>query len=159
MKNKLTIKKHSSIIQTNVKNLTLTQRKIINFLIHVAQKSNDKEIFKTNVSELKKLCNIKANQNFDLKEQLRKLADIKIEFNFLNKDKKNVWKIMALISEIQVIDGYIDFAFSPSMRNEILNPRIYTPLKIMLIASLKNKYSIVLYELLRDYKNSPHGCA
>jgi len=30
--------KHSAMIQTNAKNLTLTQRKIINALIYVAQK-------------------------------------------------------------------------------------------------------------------------
>jgi plasmid replication initiation protein len=34
---------------------------------------------------------------------------------------------------------------------------MYAPLKILMIASLKNRYSIILYEFLRDYKDSPHG--
>jgi len=151
------IKKHSAMIQTNAKQLTLIQRKLVNYMILIAQKAGKKDIYKTTIMDIKKTCNIGSTENVDVKEQFRKLADIKIEFNYLNKDKNEVWQIMALISSTEIVNntGIVEFEFSSKLLEKILNPSIYAPLNITLVSGLKSSYSIILYELLRDYLNSP----
>ena len=81
------------------------------------------------------------------------LIKIVIEFNYLNKDHKRVWEAMPLLAGAKIIDEYgnIDFAISPFLKEKILKPDMYAPLNIKLIAGFKSSYSIVLYELLRDY--------
>lgn len=154
---KMMIKKHSAMIQTNVKELTLTQRKMINYLVLIAQKTGKRELYQTTISNIRESCNIGKTENIDLKEQLRKLSDIKIEFNYLNKDKNEVWQIMSLLSSAEVVQntGIVEFEFSVKLLEKVLNPSIYAPLSVSLISGLKSSYSIVLYEFLRDYVGSP----
>ncbi|MCK5685405.1 replication initiation protein [bacterium] len=151
------INKPSAMIQTNVKDLTLTQRKIINFLIYVAQQEGDQRFYSTNISTIKQMCKIKKTENINFKDQFRALKKIDIEFNYLNKDKNNVWQLTGVLCSAEVIEnsGKLIFEIPYMLKDKILNPNIYTPLNILLIAGLKSKYSIVLYELLRDYLNSP----
>ncbi len=156
-KKELIVKKHSAIIQTKIKNLTLTQRKLINFLIFTAQKNGDQKTYKTTISEVKHICNIPSTENISVKEQLKDLAKITIEFNFLGKDKHNAWGISTLLASAIITPhlGSIEFAFSPLLQDRIIHPKMYAPINIILIAELKCSYAVILYEFLRDYLSSP----
>jgi len=156
--NKLSIKKHSALIQINVKELTLIQRKLINSLVFIIQRMGNKEVYETTNGFLKKLCNITSVGNDELKEQLKKLTDIKIEFNYLDKCKKEVWEYMSLLSQVKVLpnEGVVFFSFPSFLRDRIINPEMYAPLNVILISNLRCSYSIILYELLRDYLTSPN---
>ena len=149
----ITIKKSSALIQTNAKELTLTQRKVINAFIYIAQDEGNKKTYSVPTAKLKEYCGIKMKGNDDLKIQLRKLIGIVIEFNYLNKDKNNVWEVTTLVSGARIVSGskYTTFEFSECLKEKILHPDIYAPLNILLIANLKSTYSIVLYEFLKDY--------
>ncbi|MCK5535343.1 RepB family plasmid replication initiator protein [bacterium] len=151
------IKKPSAMIQTKVQELTLIQRKLINFLIFIAQQEGERRQYITDIQTLKKLCKVKSTENIDLKEQFSALEDITIEFNYLNKDRKNIWERMHLVSAARIGSntGTVVFEIPYMLQEKILNPEIYAPLNVLLIAGLKSKYSIVLYELLRDYISSP----
>ena len=129
------------------------QRKMINGLIFIAQKNPESEIFETNAEYLKKICGFNLESNSYMQEQLKKIKDISFEFNYLEKDKTVVWSTYDLLSEItfEFGSGKIKFAFPPTLRKNILNPAMYAPLNIILIAGLKCSYAIVLYEFLRDY--------
>jgi len=155
-RNKLIVKKHSALIQISVKELTLIQRKLINSLIFIAQNSekiSSKELYKIPLASLKRMCNINRTDNEDVKRQLSELADIKIEFNILDKDNQWEWRYMCLLSEARCKEntGFAEFAFPPTIIEEIIKPRMYSPLDVCLISGLKSSYSIVLYEFLRDY--------
>ena len=155
----LIVKKHSAFVQISVKNLTLIQRKMINSLMYLAQKENncDKKIYHTTIHSLKEMCKIDSTENVDLKKQLKKLSQITIEFNYLNKDKREVWECMSLLASSKVIKdtNIIAFEFSWALLEKIINPLIYAPLNVRLISNLKSSYSIILYEFLRDYIDSP----
>lgn len=151
------IRKPSAMIQTNVKELTLTQRKVINALIHVAQKTGDHKIYSIPLADVRKLCGVSHESNDDVKSQIRALTDIKIEYNYLGKDRDKTWGISVLLAgaEMKPNTGKVRFAFSPFIQEKILNPEIYAPLDVVLIAGLCSTYTIVLYEFLRDYLDSP----
>lgn len=155
--NEIMIKKHSGIIQTHVGNMTLTQRKLINYLIYIAQQTGDQKFYKTTISDVKEVCNLTSTENISVKEQLKDLAKITIEFNYLDKDKYNVWGISALLASAIVTPnlGTVEFEFSNLLKGRILNPSMYAPLNIILVAGLKCSYSVILYEFLRDYLTAP----
>lgn len=155
----LIVKKHSAFVQISVKNLTLIQRKMINSLMYLAQKEGncDKKIYRTTIHSLKEMCKIDSTENVDLKAQLKKLSQITIEFNYLNKDKHATWECMSLLASSKIVKdtNIIEFEFSWALLGKIINPSIYAPLNVRLISNLKSSYSIILYEFLRDYLDSP----
>lgn len=153
----LTVKKSSAFIQTNARGLTLTQRKIINAFIHIAQKEGNQKRYYFPTTILKEYCGITMKGNDNLKQQLRGLMKIVLEFNYLGKDKKWVWEASVLIPSTTIRAGskYTEFEFTECLKEKILRPDMYTPLNILLIAGLKSIYAIVLYEFLKDYLTAP----
>lgn len=150
------IKKPSAMIQTNAKGLTLTQRKTINALIHVAQRTGDQKFYTIPLKTLKAICGITSVGNDDIKEQLRALTDVRIEYNYLEKDRES-WEINVLLAGAKITPntGVAVFAFSPLLQPKILDPSIYAPLNVLLISGFESSYTVILYEFLRDYLDSP----
>lgn len=157
MAKNIIIKKPSAMIQTNVKEMSLVQRKVVNVLIHMAQKTGDARWYSMPISDVKRLCGISTVGNEDLKEQIRALTEIRIEYNYLDKDKESTWGVSVLLAgaEMKPNSGKLEFAFSPFIQRRILDPEIYAPLDVVLISCFRSTYSIVLYEFLRDYLSSP----
>lgn len=153
----MTIKKSSALIQTNARGLTLTQRKIINTFIYIAQQMGNQKRYSFPTAQLKKYCGITMKGNNDLKRQLKEMMEIIVEFNYLGKDKKWVWEATVLIPSITIRQGskYTEFEFTECLKEKILRPDIYAPLNIILIAGLRSTYAIVLYEFLKDYMTAP----
>lgn len=156
MSGKMMVKKPSAMIQTNAKGLTLVQRKTINALIHVAQRAGDQKFYSIPLKVLKNICGINTIGNDDIKEQLRALTDVRIEYNCLEKDRES-WEINVLLAgaSIKQNSGVAVFAFSPLLQPKILNPSIYAPLNVLLISGFESSYTVVLYEFLRDYLDAP----
>lgn len=153
---KAKINKPSAMIQTSVKGLTLTQRKLINVLIKVAQDKGNFEEYTLPIVATKKMCGITQVGNDDLKQQMLALQDVKIIFNYLGKDNE-VWESNVLLPRVRIEPntGIIKFEFTSFIRKQILNPAMYAPLDLLTIACFKSTYTVILYEFLRDYLDSP----
>jgi len=151
------LKKNSALIQVHAKELTTIQRKLINALIYIIQKTGSFEDYTTKMSYIKELCKMDLLTSDFLKKSLKELADIKLEFNYLNKDKSERWSYMSLLSQVDVApkENKIMFSFPSILRERLINPKIYAPIDIILIAGLKSSYAVILYEFLRDYLTSP----
>lgn len=156
-KSALMIKKPSAMIQTNISGLSLVQRKFINALIHIAQKNGDRPIYSISLKRLRDICNFEAENNQQVKAHIRILRTKSIEYNVLNKDRKNTWVNTPVIGGVRMADGtgVLEFEIPYFIRQQVLNPEIYAPLDVILVASLNSVYTIVLYEFLRDYLDSP----
>jgi len=156
----LTIKKPSAMIQTTANGLTVLQRKFINIMIHIAQKTGDKSLYYIDIVDLKKMCRISTVGNDEIISLLKDLQDIKIEYNIFEKDKDK-WGRRSLIGDVEIEinkqknNSFLEFEIPVKMKNKILNPTMYAPLDIYLIAGFKSTYTIILYEFLRDYLTAP----
>jgi plasmid replication initiation protein len=95
----------------------------------------------------------KKNHDY-LRAELRKLRKIEIEYNILNKDKKNEWGEFNLISGYSYNRGVIEFSFPHQIEKMILNPKMFGKINLVVIKSLRSRYSIALYELAEDYINA-----
>lgn len=158
---KTLIKKHSSLIQTN-NVTTLQQRKSINAFILIARqvlkRDPNQTTFKIELSTLKKLAWIK-NTNYEaVKESLKGLLTTAIEYNVLDKDKEVEWGAFNILSEVNIKtennnNAVISFWFPTKILEQIKSPRMYSTLDLVIIRDLNSKYSLALYELLKDYQN------
>ncbi len=156
MNKEIILKKHSAIIQVNCKELTIIQRKLINAIIWHVQTKQNQLIYEINISETKKMCGVQATNNVDLKNLFKGLRDIKLEFNYLNKDKHHIWSNMSFLSAVEIDKetSHIKFEMPEMLKEKIRFPYMYAPLNISLIAGFKCSYTIILYEILRDYLNA-----
>ena len=155
-KNEVTLAKHSAVIQISNK-ISAIQRKCYNALLYVAKKQLEtnpgKFEFEIDAKILLDFFQI-GDKNYNiLKEKLKELKKIEVEYNILNKDKENYWGIFNLIAGIEYKKGKFIFSFPHQILKTLINPNIYTYLDLVIIKDLRSKYAIALYELLKDYRD------
>ena len=143
--------KASPAIQVQSK-MTLLQRRAWNVLLANAYNElPDKDIYRVSMAELAaKLGFGDGNQEY-LKETLETLVDCKVEWNLLNKDKKQVWGIASLLASAEIENGICTYGFAPHLRLKLHNPRIYAKLNLRLQNQFTSRYALILWELCFDY--------
>ena len=151
------VDKHSSSIQISNK-ISTVQRKSYNYMLKIAKNAfkNDKNVrsFTVTADELLIFFGLGKKNHDYLKAELRKLRKIEIEYNILNKDKKNEWGEFNLISGYSYNRGLIEFSFPHQIEKMLLNPKMFGKINLVVIKSLRSRYSIALYELAEDYINT-----
>ena len=155
--NEIIIDKDSSSIQISNK-ITAIQRKSYNYMLKIAKnefkKNPEKQIFTVSADELLVFFNI-GNQNYSrLRTELEVLNRTQIRYNILKKNRKSkISGAFTLISEFEYERGVITYSFPHKIRNMILNPKMFGKINLVVIKSLRSRYSIALYELAEDYLN------
>lgn len=157
----LEIKKHSSLVQMN-NVTTLQQRKAINSLIRVAKdqlkRNPEARSFSIDLGILKKLSGIARNDNSELKQSLKTLVSLVIEYNILGKEKfeRGAFPFLAFVK----INGQrrgdtarVTFEFPTPILEAIKRPSMYVKLNMFIRRWLNSKHSLALYEVLKDYQN------
>ena len=144
--------KHSAAIHINNK-LTLVERKVSNILLKHAQHNMDRR--DEHVISIKDLCedlHMPDNKNYDmLKNALRALSQTQLEWNILNKDKKNKWGLSSIIASVEIENGVCRYSYSAALKKIFANPNIYAKLNMAIQASFTSKYSIALWEYIMEF--------
>ena len=159
MKEEKILCKPSGVISINA-DLTAIQRKAYNVFLYYAKcayaKNPAEEFIIIPLQELKDMIDDKSTDNKHLKESLSGIREAHVEFNSLDKDSA-VWSDISLLSEIHIRiqdgKGIVVFALPPTIKKNIINNFIYAKIDLLIIKNLKSKYAIILYELIKDYKN------
>jgi len=150
------VDKHSSSIQISNK-ISTVQRKSYNYMLKIAKNAfkKDKNVrsFTVTADELLMFFGLGKKNHDYLRAELRKLRKIEIEYNILNKDKKSEWGEFNLISGYSYNRGLIEFSFPHQIEKMILDPKMFGKINLVVIKSLRSRYSIALYELAEDYIN------
>jgi plasmid replication initiation protein len=156
--NEIIIDKDSSSIQISNK-ITAIQRKSYNYMLKIAKnefkKNPQKQVFTVSAEELLVFFEI-GDQNYSrLKSELEVLNRTQIRYNILKKNRKSkVFGAFTLISEFEYERGIITYSFPHKIRDMILNPKMFGKINLVVIKSLRSRYSIALYELAEDYLNA-----
>lgn len=150
-------KKHSALVATSC-DITLTQRKAFNGLLAIAadQLREDPSLHRYTVmlSDLTTLTGFDCSKSGQrLIRELKKLMLIQAHWNVLGKDRSEDYtEGTVLLADYTVQGNKLKFGFAPLVRERILRPRMYAPLKFSTIRLLERKHSVVLYELCTDYR-------
>ena len=149
--------KASPAIQVQGK-MTHLQRRAWNILLANAYNElPNKEIHSVSVAELAAKLGFDSKNEEYLKETLKSLRNCEVEWNILRKDKKQEWGVAGLLAEARIVDGICYYEYSPSMRQRLHNPRIYTKLNLRLQNKFKRQYALILWEVCFDYFDTHRG--
>ena len=143
--------KASPAIQIQSK-ISLLQRRAWNVLLANAYSElQTSEIHGVSVVELAAKLGYNSNDLDYLKETLEALGACQVKWNLLNKDKKEKWGFANLLASAEIENGICTYAFSPHLRHQLYNPRIYAKLNLRLQNRFKSQYALVLWEVCFDY--------
>ena len=132
--------------------MTHLQRRAWNILLANAYNElPDKEIHSVSIVELAAKLGFDSKNDEYLKETLEALVDFTVKWNVLDKDKKEVWGVAALLASAEIKDGICTYGFAPHLRQKLHNPRIYTKLNLRLQNRFKGQYALILWEVCFDY--------
>ena len=149
--------KASPAIQVQGK-MTHLQRRAWNILLANAYNElPEKEIHSVSVAELAAKLGFDSKNEEYLKETLKSLRNCEVEWNILRKDKKQEWGVAGLLAEARIVDGICYYEYSPSMRQRLHNPRIYSKLNLHLQNQFKGQYALILWEVCFDYFDTDRG--
>jgi plasmid replication initiation protein len=156
--NEIIIDKNSSSIQISNK-ISSTQRKCYNYMLKIAknefQKNKNARIFTISADELMLFFGMGNENHTYLRNELEVLNRTQIKYNILGKNKRSKESgVFTLISEFKYLRGTIHYSFPPTIEQMILNPKMFGKINLVVIKSLRSKYSIALYELAEDYINA-----
>ena len=155
------IKKHSALVAMN-NIMSLQQRKATNALLKIAKdqlkREPNRRLFCTDTSILKRLAGIGRNENKELKQGLKNLVSLVIEYNILGKVKRERWAFpfLAYVKIEESGKGTVSkvwFELPTPILEAVKNPAMYVKLDLFILRGLNSKHSMALYETLMDYQN------
>ena len=166
-KNAVVLQKPSGTIAIRV-DLDAIQRKFYNALLFIAKQELKKNInkneFSITLNDLKTILRKDGEADKNNSYYIAKLKELKLknaEYNILGKDQ-NDWDIegiVSLVSDLKIKrhrktdQVIITFEFANIIKRALIDPKgIYANINLVIIAGLKSKYAIILYELLKDYE-------
>jgi plasmid replication initiation protein len=149
--------KHSAAIQIS-NDVSLLQRRAWNVLLAYAFDGlMDKEEHYINLKDLYSQLEYNSNDINHIKELLKNIVSINVEWNILRKDGKQEWGVVSLLSEVEICDGVLKYSFAPGLRKKLYNPSMYAKLNLSLQNKFTSKYSLGLYEIFIDYFDLQRG--
>lgn len=160
--NRRTLIKPSPVVQISG-HMSVLQHKIYNTLLlnaREALKKNYTTTFLMKLTDIKRLLGIEYETNKYIKEQLKELMKITVEYNILKKDQTQEWGAFVILpavliqfsenEKVNLVKYQLPFQVVQALRGN----ELYAKLKIGIIRQLQSKYSLILYELLEDYKGA-----
>jgi len=156
----ITIKKESDLTSIYASGeLSAIQKKSLNCLIYATKEqlkeNENKTSFKIDLTTLKELIGDHSTNNIQLKDNIKALQKIIVEYNVLQKNKEVTWGSFPLLAGAEIKNGMVTFNFAFQVLNLIKNPQMYVVLDLKILKNLSSKHSITLYEICKDWIETP----
>ena len=143
--------KHSGAIHIS-NTLTHTQRMVSNVLLKNAFKdllSSDRHQIK--ISTLLQAIDCNTRNIRAIKDILSVLVTTKLEWNILDKDKKNRWGVSALLAYADIKNGVCRYEYSRGLCKIFSNPNIYARLNLLIQRQFKCGHTLAIWEYLMEF--------
>ena len=151
--------------------LTLIQRKFYNIMLkHTKEelkKDPNKIVFSMSLTQLRKFISntISDKNHFIYEDSLNRMYKMEVVYNIFGKDNTIKGQIKSyLLNELGWTKEGLELIVRYSLPSFIIeaikniikgnNNALYANIDLMIIKGLKSKYSIVLYELCKDYEKA-----
>jgi len=145
-----------------VGDMNALQRKLYDVFLFEAKnelkRDAKKDYFKISLSEIVEALELEKPNKQRLKQMIRELVDIKIEYNYLRKDGET-WGISSVLNDIKVdFDKeigrtVINYSLPRIVREAMVKKNgVFAKIDLVVVKGLKSKYAILLYELIKDYE-------
>src|SRR5262245_9404426 len=143
--------KHSAAIHIQ-NNITLLQRRAWNVLLANAYDELPlQEHHRIRIHDLMRTLEFDSKNDEYLKEALEALVSCKVKWNILDKDGEHEWGVTTLLAEAKIKSGICTYAYGPTLRERLHNPRMYARLSLSMQNKFESKHAQALWELSADY--------
>jgi plasmid replication initiation protein len=146
--------KHNKLIEAK-HNLNLNEQKIILYAVSKLDRNKDKfNIIQVHTREFTNLIGTTSERYSEVRELVRELRKKEVIIKLDSTNRENEL-ITGWLSSIEYKgDGVIELEFSQKLIPYLLHlKKLYTMYELKNVLYLKNKYSIRVYELLKQYEN------
>jgi hypothetical protein len=136
--------------------LSLSARLAYNLILEKAHKfykleGNTDDTFEIGFNEL---TNFSQTTNSKFKEKLKVELLKLLSAKYFTYDKKYIKTYFTLLSQFEITKDCVKVALPPILKKEILENNYYTTLNKSEIQAFKSKYTLIMFELIKRYKNS-----
>lgn len=149
------LKKHVGAVHTHGK-LTLLQRKVANILLlNAYNELPTQEEHAIRVKDLAEIAGFDSKNMKVLKDSLRGLMRIVIEWNILDERGREEWGASPLLAQAVIKKGssHFTYAFSPVLRRRLYSPEIYARINLSIQRRFRSGYALALYENCIRFRN------
>lgn len=137
--------KHIALINSSAK-LNLLARKIYNALLRNAHEQIATcEVITISVELLAAESAYNSNDWHPIAAALRELTTTPVELNILKADHQH-WGVTTLLSQAEIMDGTVHYAFSPMMKERLNDQEFFRTIDMRHVIALSSSYAIALYE-------------
>jgi hypothetical protein len=145
--------KASAAIQIE-NSITLLQRRAWTVLLANAyDELPNKERHQILVKDLMAILEYDSGNRQHLRSTLEALVHCTVKWNLLDRDQHWTWGIASLLAEAEIKEGtgIITYAFGPTLRERLHNPKMYTRISLSLQNRFDSKHALALWEICLDY--------
>jgi len=137
--------------------LTLIQKKLFNAFLYFGKQAINTGVditggIKIPLSDVKRLIGYKSRNIQLLKDNIKKLNSIQVEYNVLRKHPEEKWGIFAMVAGADVDKDMVTVSFPHQILNALRKPQMYFTLDLGSVKMLSSKHSVSIFEILEDYK-------
>lgn len=139
-------------------NLNLTQRKLVNVLLHHAYPTLlTQEEHCIPIEVIENHLDIGANNRAFLKDSFRKLISTILEWAIIDDASgREDWEAAAALAQARVKGNFLFYSYAPLVRQKLYNPSRLSVLNLLISNRLKSIYSLALYEHCLLYRGQTH---
>ncbi|MDO8775872.1 MAG: replication initiation protein [Burkholderiaceae bacterium] len=139
--------------------VTLLTRRIFNALLQLAQEDGELSMYRCRLSKVLFNASFDSNNTEVVKEQLRRMASIQVEWNSTSGVGERRWGVSNLLADAEVIEEkgavWIEWSYSEKVRAKLLDPEIYARISLQAYSQIRSSASAALYEICARYVTNP----
>jgi hypothetical protein len=153
-KKSMTVKKHVNAVHIRGE-LSLLQRKLANALLyHAYPLLPVQDCYEIKVSHLCDLIGFDSHDLELLKEAIRGLNSVSIEWGVRGEAGLEVWGVFSMLANAQIDaqSGICRYSYGSLLREKLYNPEIYATINLDIQRKFGSKYALALYENCARYR-------
>lgn len=142
--------------------LPLISRKVYNVMMyHAQQQGLEVDIYRARLRDIINIIEFNSHNTEVLKEHLRQMVTTKVEWQSPSTGEGARWGVSAMISHAEIInqsnEAIIEWSYSPTVKQAILDPERYAKISLQHQAGFKTMAGLALYEICARYVDNPGG--
>jgi len=114
--------------------ITLLTRRLFNSLLQLAQEDGELTMYRRRLSKVMANASFDSNNTEVVKEQLRRMASIQVEWNSTSGEGERRWGVSNLLADAEIIEErgavWIEWSYSEKVRMKLLDPEIYARISL-----------------------------
>lgn len=141
--------------------LTVVIRRLFHFMLYCTNNDGMQETYRRPLQEVMAQIGYNSDNIEPLKERLREMRQIAIEWN-VDDRKETRWGTSGLLSTVEIVipkasgGSMVEWSLAPYVRDRVVDTFTYTELSLRIHTQLRSNASIGLYEICSRYKNMPN---